>query len=73
MANELDPNQIVRTRDGYKYFGLKSTALSDAIRDKRIPAPFTLTDGGRIKGWTGQQIIQWQAERIAASKRCVAA
>lgn len=69
---ELDPNQIVRKGEGPKYFGLKSTALDDAIKAELIPAPFALTEGGRAKGWTGRQIIDHHNARIAASKTEVA-
>ena len=65
---ELDPNQIVRKGQGPKYFGLRPTALDDAIKAKLIPAPFVLIEGGHAKGWLGSQIIEWQAQRVAAAK-----
>lgn len=70
---ELGPNEIVRKGDGPKYFGLKPTALDKAIKEKRVPAPFVLTDGGYARGWLGRQIIEWQAQRIVAAKRSQAA
>lgn len=67
--DELDPYQIVRFYEGAKYFGYKHSQLPEKIKSGEIPAPFPLSDSGRAKGWTGRQIIKWQAEREAASKR----
>lgn len=61
---ELEPNQLVRKRDGEKYFGFKPTHLDTLIDQGAIPAPFPLVPGGRAKAWTGQQIIDWQRKRI---------
>jgi predicted DNA-binding transcriptional regulator AlpA len=67
---QLEPNQVVRKHNGYSYFGLKSTALDDAIKSDLIPKPVKLTPGGRAVGWFGWQIIEWQRQRIdAADKR----
>ena len=71
--DELDPRQIVRKGQGPKYFGLRPTALDEAIKAKRIPAPFVLIEGGHATGWLGSQIIEWQAQRLAAGKRSEAA
>ena len=69
--DELDPNQIVRFREGRKYFGYAHSQLDEKIKNGEIPAPISLSDTGRAKGWTGRQIIKWQAEREAASRRVV--
>ena len=66
---ELNPNQIVRVSDGTKYFGYKHTHLAEKIKSGEIPAPIKLSEGGRAVGWLGEQILQWQAARIAAAKR----
>ena len=66
---QLDPNQIVRVREGRKYFGYGHSQIDEKIKSGEVPAPFPLSDSGRAMGWTGRQIIQWQAERAAASKR----
>jgi predicted DNA-binding transcriptional regulator AlpA len=68
-AHELHPNEIVRKSKGSKYFGLKSSQLADAIKKRKIPPPFPLTEGGRASGWTGQQIIDHQRQRIAACEQ----
>jgi predicted DNA-binding transcriptional regulator AlpA len=70
--NELHPNQIVRFCEGRKYFGLKHTQLDEKIKSGEIPAPMKLSDSGRARGWTGRQILEWQAER-AAKRATVAA
>ena len=63
---ELEPNEIVRKRDGAKYFGLKHTQIDEAIDKGLIPAPFQLYEGGRATGWTGAMILEHQRKRIAA-------
>jgi hypothetical protein len=67
-AAELHPQQIVRKSDGPKYFGLKRSQLEEAIKNHLVPAPFPLTEGGRARGWLGQQIIDHQRRLIAAAK-----
>jgi predicted DNA-binding transcriptional regulator AlpA len=63
-GGELRPNEIVRKKDGFKYFGLKRTALDDAIKNNLIPKPFPLTKDGRAVGWTGQQILDHQRKLL---------
>jgi hypothetical protein len=65
--SELDPNQIVRFRQGRKYFGYGPTQLDLKIRAGEIPAPITLSDTGRAKGWLGQQIIDHHRRMLAAA------
>jgi hypothetical protein len=61
-------HQIVRKGEGgKKYFGLGPTQLEEGIKKGEIPPPFDLTDSGRAKGWTGQQIIDHHARRQAAA------
>lgn len=68
QPRELHPNEIVRYKDGQKYFGYKKTHLPDKIRDGTVPAPFRLSSDGRAKGWTGQQIIDHQRKLLAAAE-----
>lgn len=63
---ELSPNQIIRKKDGAKYFGYRSTTLDDKINDGTIPKPIKL--GARAVGWFGHQILAWQQELIKNSK-----
>jgi len=63
----LDPGQFYRWSEGWKYFGYKSTQLDEKIKSGEIPAPISLSDSGRAKGWYGRHIIAWQAEREAAA------
>lgn len=65
-TNELGPNEIVRKRDGHKYFGYKHTTLDEKIKAGEIPAPIKL--GKRAVGWLGSQIIEWQRQLIENSK-----
>ena len=76
---KLEPRPLIagnfyRLAEGPLFFGLKSSQLSVKIEDGEIPAPISLTDSGRAKGWFGEQILQWQSERMkAAAKRKAAA
>jgi predicted DNA-binding transcriptional regulator AlpA len=65
---ELGPNDIVRKRDACRFFGLKSTAIDEAIARGAIPKPIALTPGGRAKGWLGSQILDHQRKLIEAAK-----
>ena len=65
----LAPDQIYRPNEARFFFGYKSTQLDEKIKAGEIPTPISLSDTGRAKGWLGRQIIKWQAEREAASKR----
>jgi predicted DNA-binding transcriptional regulator AlpA len=68
-AAELHPRQIVRKADGPKYFGLKRSQLEAAIKNRLVPQPFALTEGGRARGWLGQQIIEHQRRLMAACEQ----
>jgi len=58
----LSPNQIVRQKDGHKFFGFGPTTLAAKIANGEIPAPVRL--GVRARGWLGSQIIEWQQARL---------
>jgi predicted DNA-binding transcriptional regulator AlpA len=66
LALNIDPNEVVRREQGAKYFGLKRTALDEAIKKGAVPRPFPLTEGGRATGWLGRQIIAHHKRRLAA-------
>jgi hypothetical protein len=68
LLQGLEPNQIVRQKDGEKYFGFRPTQLKEKIEAGEIPALIPLSDSGRAKGWLGIQIIEYQAKRLAAAK-----
>jgi predicted DNA-binding transcriptional regulator AlpA len=61
---ELLPNEIVRLRDGKKFFGFGPTALAEKIKNGEVPTPVKL--GLRARGWTDAQIIAWQKNLVAA-------
>jgi predicted DNA-binding transcriptional regulator AlpA len=63
---ELHRNQIVRKKDGPKYFGLSNAGIDLAVKANKLPAPFSVLEGGRAMAWTGGQILDYHAERIAA-------
>jgi predicted DNA-binding transcriptional regulator AlpA len=62
----LGPHQIIRKSEGYRYFGYKHTTLDEKIKSGEIPKPIHL--GKRARGWTGQQILDWQRRLIENSK-----
>jgi predicted DNA-binding transcriptional regulator AlpA len=66
FVEKLSPNQIIRKRDGEKYFGYKHTQLDAKIKAGEIPAPIKI--GTRACGWLGSQIIEWQRQLIEAAK-----
>ncbi|MGY3558445.1 putative DNA-binding transcriptional regulator AlpA [Bradyrhizobium sp. USDA 4463] len=73
---EMDPNEIVRTKDGKKVFGLGPTQIAKKIKLGEIPPPIKLSESGRASGWTGCQINDYrrqQAERIEATPPASAA
>jgi predicted DNA-binding transcriptional regulator AlpA len=73
---EMDPNEIVRTKNGPKVFGLGPTQIAKKIKLGEIPAPIKLSESGRASGWTGCLINEYrrqQAERIEAARIASAA
>jgi predicted DNA-binding transcriptional regulator AlpA len=68
-VKELSPNDIVRLKDGERYFGFKGTQLKVKIMSGEIPRPIPLSDSGRALGWLGRQIIDHQRKLIAAAKK----
>ena len=65
----LHPNEVVRLHEGRMFFGYGHAELDEKIKAGEIPAPFPLSNSGRAKGWTGQQIIEHQQRRIAAAAK----
>jgi predicted DNA-binding transcriptional regulator AlpA len=61
--NELGRNEIVRLRDGRRYFGYGPTTLAEKIKAGEIPEPIRLGDRAR-----GRQIIEWQEAQFKKSK-----
>jgi|SRR5882724_9392141 len=70
----LRPHHIVRYHEGAKFFGFGPTALAAKIKSGQIPAPKFLSDDGRARGWTGDQILQWReaTEAAQAARKVVA-
>jgi predicted DNA-binding transcriptional regulator AlpA len=67
-AAELDPWQIVRFRDGKKWFGYGPTQLEEKIKSGEVPKPMRLSDSGRALGWLGKQIIEHHRKLEAKNK-----
>jgi prophage regulatory protein len=62
-------NRMFRLRDLSQFTGLRRTTIAELIKAGDFPAPIRLTEGGRARAWLESDLIAWQAERIAASKR----
>jgi predicted DNA-binding transcriptional regulator AlpA len=58
----LPPQQVVRLKEGRKYFGYGSTVIAEKIKAGEIPEPVRL--GDRARGWLGSQIIEWQRRLV---------
>jgi predicted DNA-binding transcriptional regulator AlpA len=69
----LVANHAYRRKELYPFVPWGSTQLDAMIASKEFPEPFSMSDSGRAKFWFGWQILQWQQERVAASKRTKAA
>lgn len=63
-TSAIDPHQIIRRRDGEKYFGLKHAAIEMKIQSGDLPMPIPLSENGRATGWTGQQIIDHRTRML---------
>lgn len=68
-VSELDPNQIIRLRQGRKYFGFGPTQLDLKIKSGEVPKPLALSDTGHAKGWLGSQIIAHQRKLLEAAAK----
>jgi predicted DNA-binding transcriptional regulator AlpA len=64
----INADWFYRVADGHCFFGYRATTLAEKIASGEIPAPISLSDTGRAKGWFGRVIIAWQAEREAKAR-----
>jgi predicted DNA-binding transcriptional regulator AlpA len=67
-AEPIHPQHIYRWIEGPRFFGFGLTVLGEKIAAGEIPAPLPLSDGGHAKGWLGQQILDWQQERLSKAQ-----
>jgi len=44
------------------FLGLEKSQIFDAIREKKLPPPVSLTDNGRARGYFGYQLLAIQAK-----------
>lgn len=68
LDGPINPDLLYRVTDAIKYFGYRPTQLTEKIKSGDIPPPVKLSTSGHAAGWFGRQIIEWQQQRIAASK-----
>jgi predicted DNA-binding transcriptional regulator AlpA len=61
--------RFLREREVIRRCGYGRTQLDDLIARGEFPKPFRLSDSGRAKGWDEDEIIEWQAQRMASRER----
>jgi predicted DNA-binding transcriptional regulator AlpA len=66
LFDELDPNIIVRRKDGPKIFGIGHTQIDKKIKLGELPAPVLLFATGRASAWTGKMINEHRRKMAAA-------
>ena len=61
--------RFLREREVIRRCGYGRTQLNELIERGEFPKPFRLSDSGRAKGWDEDEIIEWQAQRMASRER----
>ena len=69
MQMEKKLRRFLREREVIRRCGYGRTQLDDLIARGEFPKPFRLSDSGRAKGWDEDEIIEWQAQRMASRER----
>jgi hypothetical protein len=67
---EIFPDNVYRTTLGYPLIGLGPDQVRKGILDRTLPTPHRPTPNSKYEVWTGQQILDYRAERqrIAAQE-----
>src|SRR4029077_7662176 len=55
--------KILRGPEVLKACGYKESQLDEKIKEGKFPAPITLSEGGRARGWFEDEIIAYQEAR----------
>lgn len=58
--------RILRKKDLPAFTGLQRTAIEDLIRRGEFPKSIPLSDSGRAIGWSEDEVVSWQHQRLAA-------
>ena len=69
MQMEKKLRRFLREREVIRRCGYGRTQLNELIERGEFPKPFRLSDSGRAKGWDEDEIIEWQAQRMASRER----
>jgi predicted DNA-binding transcriptional regulator AlpA len=56
---------VVRRKDLPKYLGLNRTQIDLLISKGEFPAGALVSDGGRARIWTENEILAWQQTRFS--------
>jgi predicted DNA-binding transcriptional regulator AlpA len=62
---DLIARGVAPSKFGPQVFGYSKTQIEEKIRTGEIPEPIPLSANARARGWTGQQIIDWQNNLVA--------
>jgi predicted DNA-binding transcriptional regulator AlpA len=65
-TTSLGDDEVVRLKDGPKFFGLGRTKIRELVAAGKIPKPIHFSE--RCVGWYGRQIHEYQ-RRVAAEKK----
>jgi predicted DNA-binding transcriptional regulator AlpA len=60
--------RVIRMRRLREKYPFSESSIYDQIKKGRFPAPFTLTEGGRARGWFEDEIDEYLAARAASEK-----
>ena len=68
---KITPNEgrrVIRMRRLREKYPFSESSIYDQIKKGQFPAPFTLTEGGRARGWFEDEIDEYLAARAASEK-----
>lgn len=60
--------QLIKLPDVIELTGLSSSSVYRLSASGSFPSPIKLTPGGRSSAWVADEVNQWVADRIAASR-----
>jgi prophage regulatory protein len=57
--------RMLRKSELPMFVGIQRTVIDEAIKNGEFPKPVPITDGGRAVAWLEDELIAWQAARVA--------
>jgi hypothetical protein len=68
LIGEISPDQFYRITLSPALFDLGWQATKNKIRSGELPRPFPLSEGSKLVGWTGRQILDHRARMQALAE-----